>query len=255
VDIGELRFGENSIYGMKGKLRSTPEKIFYLDSLETSARSGGRIIVDGQFNVANPYFYNFSADLDLEKIDINDLEFEMQSGEETYTLKDNFAGVVSGNGLAEIFFTPDLKLDIPTSTAIFNINVSDGALIRFTPLQAAGKYLDNKNLNNVRFSELRNRFTLIDSRIEIPLMYVESTIGTLLIEGEQGLDNSYLYLLRVPMWLVTDAAVARLTGAEDDGVEDEIQKMRTGRFVMLTAWSDGEESEVKIRDRREKYDQ
>ncbi|MFH0759426.1 MAG: hypothetical protein V2B15_19220 [Bacteroidota bacterium] len=253
VNIGELRFGSNKIFGMKGKLRSSSDKIFYFDRLETSGESGGTIVIDGQFNVANPLFYNFSAKLELKNVNIRDLDFEMETGDETYRLKENFKGVLSGNGLAEVFITPDLKLDIPSTTAVFNMEISDGALINFTPLKAAGKFLDNKDLNHVRFSTLRNSFTLVDSRIIIPLMIVESTLGQLLIEGEQGLDQSYLYLLRVPNWLVKEAAWSRITGAEDDGIEDEIHKMKTGKFMMLTPWSDGVESRVRLGDKRDKY--
>jgi hypothetical protein len=105
----------------------------------------------------------------------------------------------------------------------------------------------------VRFSTLRNNFTLMDSKIIIPLMIVESTIGQILIEGEQGLDNAYLYLLHVPTWLVKEAAKSSLSKAEDDNQEDQIHQMKMGNFLMLTAWSDGVTSEVKLGDKREKY--
>jgi hypothetical protein len=252
VDVGELRIGENRI-GIRGSLKSTHEKILYLEQLEVSDDGGGTITMDGQFNVANPYFYNFSAKLNMQDVNIRDLPLEMQSGEETYRLDENFSGVVSADGLAEVFFTPDLKLDIPTTTAMFNVTISDGELINFTPLKAAGKYLDNKDLNHVRFSTLRNRFTLMDSKIIIPRMVVESTVGQLLIEGEQGLDGSYLYLVRIPTWLIKEAAVSRLTAAGDDGVEDEIRTMKLGKFMKLTTWSNGTNSEVRINDKRDKY--
>lgn len=131
--------------------------------------------------------------------------------------------------------------------------MKDGALINFKALEAAGKYLDNKDLDDVRFSTLRNNFTLRDSKISIPLMSVESTVGQLLIEGEQGLDNTYLYLLRVPPWLMKDAAKSAMSKARDDGEEDEIKKMKMGKFVMMTVWNDGVESGVDLKDQREKY--
>jgi len=253
VDIGELRFGTNKIFGMKGKIRSTPEKIFHLDSLYVSGESGGYILVDGQFNVASPWYYNFSARVRMEDVNVNDLDFEMQSEDGTYTLKENFTGLVTADGMAEVFITPDLKLDIPTTTAMFNVVITDGSLINFTPLKSVGKVLDNRNLNNVKFSTLRNRFTLIDSKVIIPRMIVESTIGQLLIEGEQGLDDTQLYLLRIPMWLVKDAIISKLIRAEDAGDEDEIYKMRTGTFMRLTTYSDGEETKVRLGDKRDKY--
>jgi len=253
VDIGELRYGEYRLFGMKGGVRSTTEKIFYLDSLEILSESGGWIMVDGQFNVANPWYYNFSANVEMEEVNVKDLNFEMQDGEETYTLEDNFTGLITASGMAEVFLTPKLELDISTTTAVFNVEISDGSLINFTPLYTLGDYLDNRNLSNVRFSTLRNRITLMDSRIYIPLMHVESTIGQILIEGEQGLDNTQLYLLRIPRWLIKDAVISRLFNIEDDDQQDEIYRMKTGRFMLMTTWSDGEETEVKIGDKRDRY--
>jgi hypothetical protein len=253
VDIGELRYGKNKVFGMNGKLRSSTHGIFYLDHLEVSGESGGTMQFNGQFSVASPDIYNFSAELELENVNMDDLTIEMQSGDQVYTLRDNFDGRVSASGLAEIFITPDLKLDMTTTTAVFNVQVNDGALVNFTPLEAVARYLDNKDLHNVRFSTLRNSFTLMDSKIIIPLMVVESTVGQLLIEGEQGLDNSYLYLVHVPTGLVREAAKSRLSESEDDGGEDEIQRMKMGTFMMLTPWSDGVESGVRLGDKRDKY--
>ncbi len=253
VDIGELRYGTNSIFGMKGSFRSSKEKILYLDHLVTSGQSGGTIAFNGQFNVSNPGAYTFITEVEIEQVNVNDLSFEMTSGEESYTLKENFAGLVSTKGMAEIFITPDLTFDISTSTATFDVTVTDGELINFTPLQAAAKYLDNKDLNHVRFARLRNRFTLVDSRIIIPLMSVGSTAGQLLIEGEQGLDNSYLYLLRIPTWLVKDAAISVLSGSENEQQEEQMYEMKMGKFLVMTLWSDGEVSEVKTGDKRDRY--
>lgn len=255
VDIDELRYGSYRIFGMKGSFRATREKIFYLDHMVTSGESGGQIEFNGQLNVSDPRYYTFSTELNLKEVNVKDLDFEMTSGEESYTLKENFEGLVSAKGLAEIFITPDLKFDMSTTTAVFDVSVTDGALINFTPLQAAAKYLDNKDLNHVRFASLRNRFTLADSRIMIPLMSVGSNIGQLLIEGEQGLDNSYLYLLRIPTWLVRDAARSVLTGNEDEQDEEKIYEMKMGKFLVLTAWSDGKASEVRTGDKRTRYSQ
>ena len=253
LDIGELRYRNYRTFGLKGKLRSTRERIFYLDHLEASGGSGGTVEFNGQFNVANPGYYNFSAELDMKDMNMNDLDFRMQVGDGTYTLKENFAGIVSASGLAEIYITPDLKLDMSMTTAMFDVEVSDGELNNFTPLQAVGRYLGNRDLNHVKFSTLKNSFTLMDSTIMIPLMSVESTLGQLLIQGEQRLDNSYLYLMYLPTWLVKEAARSRLSNTEAEEQEEEIRKMKLGKFLMLTPWSDGKVSEVRLGDKRERY--
>ena len=253
VDIGELRYGKNTIYGMNGKFRSSREKIFYLDRLITSPEGRGTLEFNGQLNVSDSTMYSISAELDLKGIDISHLKLELQSEDTTFMLKDNFQGVVDARGLAEIFITPDLKVDMPTTTAAFNVTVNDGALINFTPLQAAGKFLDSKDLNNVRFATVRNSFTLMDSKINIPLMNVESTLGQLLIQGEQGLDMSYLYLVYVPPKLAKEAAKSAMSeSAKEDG-EDQVNQMKRGDFMMITVWSNGTDSDFKLGDKRNKF--
>lgn len=253
VDIGELRFGDFDIYGMNGQLRSTSDKIFYLDSLLISTAGGGSVGFNGHFNVSNPNMYSMGADLVVRDVDIKDIGLKLQSGEETYSLSDNFRGEINAEGLAEIFITPELKVDVPTTTAMFNVTIYDGALINFTPLQAAGKFLDNRNMDSVNFATLSNSFILMDSKIIIPVMNVESTVGQMLIEGEQGLDKSFLYFLHVPTKLAKQAAKSVISS--DVGEEERIQIMQyeRGKFLMITVWSNGIESDYKLGDKRDKF--
>jgi hypothetical protein len=255
LNIGELRFSDYILKGFHGKLRTSKEKIFYLDQLYTALDRGGSFEFSGQFNASDPGSYSFSTNFDVNDIDVNSLDMEMNMGEEIYTLRENFRGLVSADGLAEVYLTPELSLDLPSATAVFNVKVVNGELINFTPLQAAAKFLDNKDLNHVRFATLENSFplTLSEGKITVPLTIVESTIGQMLIEGEQGLGGDYLYLLRLPTWLVRGAARSRLTVAGDDQKEDQIQEYRSGNFLNMTVWGEGDQSEVKMGDRRTRY--
>jgi len=144
MDLGELRYGGNTLFGLRGTLRSSTERVLYMDHLLVSGKSGGFLGFNGQFNVSNPNFYILSTELEMKDVNIQDLNFQMQSGEQVYTLEENFAGIVSGTGLAEVFISPDFKLDMENTTALFQVEVKDGALINFKALEAAGKYLDNK---------------------------------------------------------------------------------------------------------------
>ena len=141
---------------MNGGLRSSRDKIFFLDSLKISSEGGGSAEFNGHFNVSNPRMYSIGADLEVKDMDINDIGLQLQSGEETYSLNENFEGIISAEGLAELYVSPELKVDVSNTTAMFNVTVNDGALINFTPLQAAGKFLENRNLDLVNFATLSN---------------------------------------------------------------------------------------------------
>jgi len=252
LDVGELRFSGNSLYNITGALRSDKAKILYIDSLAVSGVSGGSVGLNGEVNVSEP-IYKVSTLLELDKFNINDLDFEMGTGEESYSLKENFAGIVTGSGQADIFLNSMLEPVFDSSTAVFQVDVKQGELVNFAPLKAAGKVMDNKDLDYVRYSTSLIRLSLADSLITIPLTNVESTMGQILIEGEQTLDNDYLYLLRVPPWLVKDVTKSVFARSKDDGKEDEIRKMKMGSFVVFTLWKRGEDSGVAQGDQREKH--
>ena len=85
-------------------------------------------------------------------------------------------------------------------------------------------------------------------------MKVESSVGLLLIEGEQGLDKSFLYLLRVPTKLARQAAKSVMSAGDGNQEgNDEVVKMQRGDFLMITVWSDGTESDYKLGDKRDKF--
>jgi hypothetical protein len=44
-----------------------------------------------------------------------------------------------------------------------------------------------------------------------------------------------------------------LTNREEEQEKEQIYEMKMGKFLVLTVWSDGETSEVKTGDKREKY--
>ena len=84
-------------------------------------------------------------------------------------------------------------------------------------------------------------------------MNIESSVGQMLIQGEQGLDMSYLYLVHVPPKLAMGAARSAMSeGVKEDG-EDQVNKMKRGDFLVLTVWSNGTDSDFKLGDRRNKF--
>jgi hypothetical protein len=250
IDIRELVYQDFKLFGLNGDLRTTRDKVIFLEGLTGSTESGGKIILSGQFNVSDPDQYTFSTEFDIVNLNIRDLP-EMESGDTVFRLDRNFRGLVSMDGLAEVYISPDFSFDLDNTTAVFNVKIADGAMIDFSPLQVVSKVLDNRDLNNVRFATLQNSFpmTLSEGTINVPLTVIESTLGQMLIEGEQNLDNTFLYLLRLPRWLVWDAVKGRLTPWEGEDVNEEIYEYESGKFLVLTVPSDGR---VRLGDKRDK---
>ena len=88
----------------------------------------------------------------------------------------------------------------------------------------------------------------------VPLMSIESNLGLILLEGEQALDGDFLYLARVPTKLVRGTAWNVISNQQDKETEEtEIQRMQPGKFLLITIASEDGVEDVKMGDKRDKY--
>ncbi|MFZ5940491.1 MAG: hypothetical protein ACOYXB_07950 [Bacteroidota bacterium] len=253
LNVGTIVYEMASLKDLKGRLKVSPSRVFTMDSLSLVSISGGTLFFNGQFSVIDPERYVLGASMEVNNFNIKDLKLDMEYDERHYSLQDNFAGVLTVKGLAEFFITPEMSLDLAGSTAFLNVIIRDGEVKNFAPLHELAKYFGNKDLDDVRFAELRNNFTLVDGRVYIPKTSIGSTIGQIVIEGEHGFDNTYDYLLRLPSNLVKGAAWSAMTyreGKQKEGT-DEMQNATSGKFVVVTIKGNGEETDIRMGDKRE----
>ena len=257
LDLKEIRYADNIIRSVNGKIDIKPYRIVYFEKFGLQSETGGSMVLDGQFNVADPDQYMLSAKIDIDTVNVSDFNLQFAMEDSIYSLEDNFNGLLSTDGMAELFINPDFSIDLNKSTAMFNVVLTNGRVRNFAPLHEIAKYTGNKDLDNVKFGELRNgrSFSLVGGVIQIPVMSISSTLGLILIEGEQGLGGDFLYLVRVPTKLLRGTARNLFTGQQrkDPGEEEEIQQMEAQTFGRITVYSDGEEVEVKMGDRRDQY--
>ena len=186
---------------------------------------------------------------------MSDFNIQLVIEDSIYSLEDNFNGILTANGIAEFYIYPDLSINLDTSSAVFNMNLKDGRVKNFAPLHAIARYTGNKDLDNVQFGELQNSFTLTDGVVSVPLMNISSTLGLILLEGEQGLDGEMLYLARIPVKLIRETAWNVLSNRQRKDPEDqeEIQTMQTQKFAIITIYGKGDTLDVKRGDQRDEY--
>ncbi|MEX1133117.1 MAG: AsmA-like C-terminal region-containing protein, partial [Flavobacteriales bacterium] len=101
---------------------------------------------------------------------------------------------------------PDLVPDLAHTTAVADLTVEEGRLARFGPLHAMADFMGDKDLDNVRFGELKNTFTFRDGALHIPEMQINSTLGYMHLSGKQSMDLTMDYTMRVPLGLVKQAS-------------------------------------------------
>ncbi|MEX2370050.1 MAG: hypothetical protein WD578_03510 [Bacteroidales bacterium] len=256
LDVKRLRYAGNNLQNLNGRIVLKPYKVIYFDDFVVQTETGGSVALDGYFNVSDPEQYVLGANLDIDTVSVNDFNLQFALADTIYSLEDNFNGILSANGIAEFFINPDFSIDLENSTAMFNAGLTTGRVKNFTPLHALARFTGNKDLDNVKFGEMNGyNFMIQDGRVQVPLMNIQSTLGLILIEGEQGFQGDFLYLLRVPPRLAGGTAWNILSNQQRKQQEEEgeIQQMQAQKFVVMTVYGKGDVLEVKLRDQRDKY--
>ncbi len=105
--------------------------------------------------------------------------------------------------------------------ARIDLEILNGVLVNFGPMQALSSYFGDKNLNMIRFDTLRNTLTFRNGVLFIPDMNINSSLGYIEIAGQQSMDTHMEYFLRIPLKLVTQAGFHMLFGKKKEEVDPD----------------------------------
>ncbi len=255
LDLKELKVGKNTFRNMNGRISVKPYKHILFEPFSLQTVNGGALRLDGYMSLANPEMMTLSTNIKIDTVNISDFEVQMAIGDSIYSLEENFNGVLSASGLAEVFIDEDLSVNTDYSTAMLYVTLENGRIRNFAPLQALAGHLGYKEMNNLKFGRLTNPrgFTLADGTINVPLMSIETNVGLILLEGEQQLNGDFLYLARVPSSMARGTAWNMLASPPKKETGDEIQQMRAQKFMVLTLAGRDGKIEVKVGDKRDQY--
>ncbi|PWJ43898.1 AsmA-like protein [Sediminitomix flava] len=246
VNISHMKYAKMDITNFRGQIVTTPNRVIHFKDIGTDA-AGGRLNFNGDLNLIDAENAVFKSKAEAKELDMNLIHFETTYEGETYSVADNFDGILNAQINSSLYLNPDLTVNLDKSVADIEASIRDGKIQNFGPLEAMSKYFSNKDLNNIRFAEIKNTLELKNAKVTIPKMDISSTIGQLYITGQQGLDMSMAYLVEVPVKLVRSVAWNTLTGRKKKSdSEDEIMTDEGGKYVAIRIVGDVEEYDVKL---------
>jgi hypothetical protein len=200
----------------------------YLYSDECSfLTAGGRFDIKGYFNGSNPKEIYFSPDLVLENVDLDKLMFKFENFGQDHLISENLHGKISCGISGKVRMHADMVPILDKSELLMDVEIINGAIENYKPLEYIADYFKDKNLSKVRFDTLRNEFEFKNSKLNIPRMTINSSLGFLELWGEQDLNMNMDYYFKIPLKLVSKAAFQKLFKRKMEEVdldkEDAIQ--------------------------------
>lgn len=161
--------------------------------------------VGGQVNSSCNLIFNKNKTIEartvsqLTNINIDSLFYVFDDFGQTFITQKIIKGELSG--IIDALFTLDKNLNIVSKDAIANIDVQilNGALNNFEPLKALSKFVEEKKLERIQFSELHNKIFIEDGVVHIPEMTIKSNVSELNISGTHTFEQAIDYRLTLPL--------------------------------------------------------
>lgn len=260
ADIGHLNYHNYHLYDVSTVARIQENHYLYLDTLSVGL-ADGRMDVKGYFNGSDPKNIYFYSDLKADKLDLDKLLLKFDNFGQDVLVNDNLHGRLSGKVVSTFRIHPDFTPITDKSEAHMELEITQGSIHNFAPILAFSDYFQDKNLRIIRFDTLQNTLDLKDGILFIPSMLINSSIGFLELSGQQSLDLSMTYFIRLPLKLVTQVAWRKLFGgknqeevdAEQIDEIDEVGDLQKIRFVNIKITGTPDDYKIQLgRDKSQK---
>ena len=181
---------------------------------------GGQITADGLINGKYSNKAQIVTKANFKGVDITQLFYQFNEFGQNSLVSSN----IKGKADASINFATSLYSDFSVNTesveAIADVEIRNGELNNFEPLQALSKFLDAKELRNVKFQTLNNRIEISHKTVLIPNMQIKSSALDLAGYGTHTFGNDIDYHVNM---LLTDVLRAKQKSKKvaDQYIEDD----------------------------------
>jgi hypothetical protein len=190
---------------------------------------------------------NFKLNTEVQNVNIKKFFQALENFGQTSITDKNIEGKLSAKIDVSGAVKDDGKLIPRSINGTADFEFSDGALVAFEPFKKISKFVFRKrNLDNVRFGTIKNKFDINGDKITIYPMFIESSVVNMNVEGIYSLGAGTDINVDIPL---RNPKKDELILDEDERHESNMQ----GLILRLKA-IDGDDGKVKIKWNRKNED-
>lgn len=188
-------YREFSAANVTGKLHMN-DQVLRLEQFSMDAMDG-RVSGSGTFNNRYGSYSQVVCNASLKNVDIHRLFREFGNFGQTSLQSHHLKGRADADVQYGAKMDNRLETDAASVSAVADLEIRNGELLGFEPLQELSRFLDENELKNVRFSTLKNRIEIARKTVIIPEMEVKSSVMGLKGYGSHTFGNEIDYHLNV----------------------------------------------------------
>lgn len=232
-EIQHLQFRKFDAKNIKGVIRLRDKKMI-LDPVTLSTMNG-TITTSGMIDGSDSTKLLMTFFSDINRISVGKLFESFENfGQSTVTDK-NIKGVATAKIQFAAVLSPELKIDLDKLYAGIDMTIENGELNNVESMKSMSRFIELKELENIRFATLKNQIEIRNQVISLPKMEIKSNAINVTVSGTHTFNNEINYKVKLSLnELLSKKAKAAKKQNDEFGEVSDDGLGRTNIFLSMT---------------------
>lgn len=237
IGIKHLQFRKFDATDIKGVVKLTDKRMI-LDPIILHTMNGS-ITTSGLIDGSDSTKILVTCFSDINKISISKMFEEFENFGQNNITDKNIKGVATAKIQFASVLSPELVMDMDKLYAGVDMSIDNGELINVESMKSLSRFIELKELENIRFATLKNQIEIKKQMVNIPKMEIRSTALNLTASGTHSFNNDINYRIKLSLneLLSKKAKAAKKQNDEFGEVADD-GLGRTNIFIAMTGTID-----------------
>jgi uncharacterized protein involved in outer membrane biogenesis len=160
---------------------------------------GGNIMLSGTIDTAPQNGIDILTTANFNQLNIDSIFYTFYDFNQDFLTQQHLKGRINADVLAHTVLDKSLNFIPEAFEASILASVKEGKLINFGPMQSLSDYVNEKDLANLSFGELKNSIQIKNKTIYLPEMIIKSNVSEIQVQGTHTFDQVIDYKLLVPL--------------------------------------------------------
>ncbi|MEO6903849.1 MAG: AsmA-like C-terminal region-containing protein [Bacteroidia bacterium] len=233
TEVQSLKFRKFEASSIKGVIKLQKKKLI-MDPISFSTMNG-TITANALIDANDSTKIVVTCLADIDKINITQMFYSLENFGQNYIMDKNIKGITTCKIKLSSEFSPQLEMDMNTLNASLDMNIENGELNNVNAMKSLSRFIDLKELENIRFATLKNQIEIKKEKIYFSKMEVKSSAINLTALGTHTFNNAIDYKIKLSLneLLARKAKKAKKENNDFGEVADD-GLGRTNLFLSMT---------------------
>ena len=215
--VGKFHNDKFNGTAFSGNLVCTGSEL-YFNNISISAEKGTSLI-NAKMNFADWNHVTLDATFNCKNIDITSLFYEFNNWNQTEITDKNLKGILNTTLILKAGWKKN-EFDYNQLVVVADVDVASGELNNFEPMKSLSTFVKISELENIRFSHLKNQIEIRNSTVSIPAMNIFTNALNLELSGTHTFENIISYRIKLNLMQLLSNKFRAKNNFDPEAVEE-----------------------------------